>query len=330
MINYSRSKMSPYENTSVVDLTALTYSVEFYSILTIINVGLVANLVNILVCTRKELQKNTMGFYNILMSIFNILTLVSVGYVNLFPQTIGKTPLVLHSTYSCMLILYFNRVFCDMATWIYVMVTLDRMLCVSSVSRFKYIIKDKRKLALVVLGLFLAIAVANAPNFLFSLATELKYDPHSNLTTTLTECKASTQVTLIRDSITSMLRVLLPLVLQLVFNSVLVYKLVKNRRISVSMSRLVNTEYRFAFTIIVLNVIVFASDLPLFVCFVLINVYGYNQTYISRTSNESAWASFAFVCSLVLSSFVYVSLFFVNYATNKIFRRESKNIYFGK
>ena len=88
------------------------------------------------------------GYYNILLSTCNILTLLVVSYLNLFPQTIGESPLLFRSEYACILILYSNKVIPQMSAWLYVIVTLDRMLCVVNLNRFKFI-NNKRTLSLI-------------------------------------------------------------------------------------------------------------------------------------------------------------------------------------
>ena len=79
--------MSLNKSEIVLDLTNLTHMAQYYFCIVICNKGIVANILNILVCLRKELLKNTIGFYNILMSTFNILTLIFVGYLNEFAHS---------------------------------------------------------------------------------------------------------------------------------------------------------------------------------------------------------------------------------------------------
>ena len=261
-----------------------------------------------------------MGYYNILMSVFNNLTLISVAYLNLFSQTIGHESLLVVSNYSCILVLFINKVTPQMASWLNTMVTLDRMICTFHKNRFKFI-GDKRKLSLIVVGLFVGICVMNVPNLLYSVQSQSTFDPATNQTTLIKECTATHQVVVIRDVLMSSSRIVLPISLQLGFNAILIKRLFKSKQ-RAGISHSLSKEYQFAFTITILNLLYFVFELPFLVCLVLINVYGYNQSYISRTSNESAIASFAFMCSYVVSSFVYVSLFFVNVATNKIYRKE--------
>ena len=93
------------------------------------------------------------------------------------------------------------------------------------------------------------------------------------------------------------------------------------------MSRSLRKEYKFAFTVIILNIVDFVTDMPFLISTIFINIYGYSQSYVTTTSNEAAIASFAYVAAGVLSLFMYVLLFFVNLISNKLFRNEVRKIF---
>ena len=273
--------MSLNKNATDLDLTDLTHTVQFYSCIVIFSIGFVSNSLNILVCIRKELLKNTIGLYNILMSLFNILSLIFVGYLFFFPQSIGQTNLILRSNINCKLIWYFMRVFLQMSVWLNVMITLDRTLCVYSprTQRLK-LVQNKTTMIMAVVCLFLFICGINVANLFYYLDTQAQI------------CTASIFVTMLSNLIPVFMRFLVPLVLQVVLNSILIYKVYKARHI-LQMPAL-QKERKFAFTVIILNVILFATEMPILVCTVLIHVFGFNQTYISTTLNFSTFTSFAY------------------------------------
>ena len=318
--------MSLNISNGVINLTAATLSLQYYGCLTLVNIGLVANVLNIIVSMRKELQKNTMGFYNILISVFNILSLIFVGYINFFPQTIGQESYLTRSDYNCKLILYLSKIFPPMASWLNVMVSLDRLLCVYNISRFKFI-NDKRKLLLIALGLFVTIAAISVSNLLFSVQIEAAFDSTINQITQNRVCTANERVKLVRDTLGTITRIILPVILPFVINALLIYKLVTFRHMA-GISRSLRNEYQFVFTIIIFNCVCFIMEMPVLISVIFVNKYGYNETLISRTSNASAIASFAYVCSYITGSFLFVCLFFVNVATNRIFRKECIKIFF--
>ena len=79
--------------------------------------GIVSNFLNILICLRKELRNGILGYYNFLMSIFNILTFVTILFFY-FPITIGLKSVANLSDISCAILTYSTRVLIQMSIWI--------------------------------------------------------------------------------------------------------------------------------------------------------------------------------------------------------------------
>jgi hypothetical protein len=140
-------------------------------------------------------------------------------------------------------------------------------------------------------------------------------------------CTSSQQVTVLRDLIAAIFRVLIPLVLKLVLDGMLIYKMFKVRRqiLNHTIDRSLRKEYKFAFTTIILNMVFIFTDVSQLVSLVVMNIYGYNQTLVSTTSNASAIASFVFVCTTLLALAMNCDLlFFINLITNNVFRKEMR------
>ena len=313
-------------NKSVLDFSAIIYSVEYYSSVIVGGIGILANLMNILVGAQRALQKNTLGFYNIHMSIFNILTLIFVCFLSYLPQSNGShEQLIQTSSLNCKFISYFLRIFAAMSSWINVMVTMDRMLCVCLINRFKFV-HDKNKLLLIVLAVFAIICCIYMPSLFFHLESRTIFDAKTNETLITYDCTAPKSTVVIRDMLAVGFRIVLPRILHAVMNTVIVYKLFEHKH-RMLINRPLEKEFRFAFTIVVLNVMLFVTELPFIGSVILMNVYGYGQTYAYSTNDESAIFSFVNVCSLVMSSLFFVAIFFVNLITNKIFRKAFINLF---
>ena len=316
---------------SSIDLTNTTHSFEFYCVLIIGSIGILTNLMNIHVSFKKEFQETTMGFYNILLSITGILIIIFVCFLSAFPQSIGENELILTSDIACKLFPYFSRIFLMLNTWINVMVSTDRMILMSynniaSYNRRSPLLKDRHKMILYVGGLALIICLLNFAGFLFHLETQTQIDLMTNKTLTSLHCTSTPMIVLIRDLIPMLFRVIIPLIIQIVISIILVIKLSK-LKINVRTLSL-KREYRFTFTIIFVNFIFIIADLFLLISTILINIYGYNQTYVSTTSNSSAVVSFVYICSVFGEILMrYDFLFFINLFTNSKFRKESKKIY---
>ena len=166
----------------------------------------------------------------------------------------------------------------------------------------------------------IVLGVVNFPSLLFTISY--------NQDTSKSVCTSTPQIALLRDLIAALFRVIIPLIFRLILDTFLIYRLFKVRRqiLNHTIDRSLRREYKFAFTTIVLNVVFIFTDVSQLISLLFINIYGYNQTYISTTSNASAIASFVFVCITLLALFMNCGLiFFINIITNNVYRKEVRN-----
>ena len=315
--------------SSRLDLTRETYLLQYYSILSLTFLGFITNTLNIVISSRTEIQKTTMGYYNIVMSTFNILAILA-KILQTFPS-FGIQDLTLMSDAGCRLLPYLARVTIQMSTWINILISFDRLLFMSYTNIGAYNNrplnqKDTKKLTKITFILIIIICIMNVPNLFFHLENETYLKNTTNQTTFIPACTASPLITSIRDIFSSAFRVVIPAGILVVISIILVYKLLRLKINVTTMS--LKREYKFTFTIIVLNIVFILSDILILLGLVFINIYGYNQTYISTTSNASAVASFFYQCSVALNLFIIACLvFLVNLITNAKFRREAKKIF---
>ena len=134
--------------------------VSKYSLLIIVPIGLIGNLLNLIIFSKKSLRKESIFVYYFMMSLFNI-PFIIVGLIALYPDTSTR---LLKSTFDCISILYSFRISSQMSSWLTVMVAWDRIMCVAFPTRFKFICKRKF-LFCVILALLIAILLINIPNF---------------------------------------------------------------------------------------------------------------------------------------------------------------------
>ena len=324
-------KMISNSSSSILNLTKETRLLEFCMCIILANFGFVANMFNIFISLRKNVQKmGFVGLYYVCMSIFNILSFVCMPYLFFFSQSIGGNDLLLTSNYFCMLLPYMFRVFNSIPAWLNVIITYDRIQAFKTNYKQAFLYK-KRNLKLVIFGIVLLACSINSANFFFRLETQTHVDPKTNQTSITTTCTASTLVQLMRDSFPLVYRVILPLILEIVLNTMLIIKLLEFGKDFAERTRNdhdLKKAKRFAFTVVILNIVFILGEIPVIVCTVFIQMYGYNQTYISTSSNESAIASFVYLCSVCLEFFVcYSTLPFINILTNKIYRKEVRSIF---
>jgi hypothetical protein len=115
----------------------------FYSFTICIDILIVGNMLNLAICLRRNLRREMLGFYNIFLSIFNMLTLIT-GFIQLFPHSINAQDIMLVSDYTCVCLAYFGRVIIQMTAWLYVFVSVDRYLCVAFNDKFKHLLGTKK------------------------------------------------------------------------------------------------------------------------------------------------------------------------------------------
>ena len=314
--------MSSYPSSQYYSF--LINQIEYYGCLVLVNIGLIANLLNILISLRKNIQKITMGFYNVVMSVFNILLLIIAGYLNIFPQALGRAQFISNSYYGCNILSYLLRTILQMTQWLNVLITLDRTICVTFPTRFLFI-KNKRKLLQIVLAMFVIICILNVINVFFHIEDKSSPLLFANETFNYTVCTSNSLVNLLSATSAMITRIIVPLTLQVVMNAVLIYKLFKIKR-SVNVSRSLVKEYKFAVTVVVINGTFVASEIPFLVMLTLITVYGYNQSFIMTGSPLSNQLTLAYVCSYVFSAYTSISLFFINVFFNRYYKNEVKSI----
>ena len=312
----------------VLDLTNETHSLEFYMCIVIGNFGIVSNILNIIVSIRPKIQEiKTMGFFNVSLSCANILLIIFISYLLFFAQSIGKDELIRTSILACLIIPFLTRVFALMSAWLNILISYDRI-CAFKVDYENNFLNNRKHLRIMFVCLFFIACVLSAPNLFFHLEPQIQYDSNRNLTQTITICTSSNLIQLLRDASGSFIRVVLPILLQTTLNVILIIKLIQFRR---NFDPSLKKEKRFAFTIIIFNIVYISGEIPYLICLTLINIYGYNPTtYISTSTDEAAISSFAYLCSLALLLLVITSLLpLMNFFTNKKYRKEVKNIIEG-
>ena len=309
----------------VLDLANETRLLEFYVCTVIGSFGIVSNLFNIIVSSRSKIQEiTTIGFFFVYLSCINIAFFVFAVFLFFFPQSIGKDELVTTSIYACLFIPYFTRVFAVISGWLNVFISYDRI-CIFKVNYDEHFLNNRKNLKIIGFVMFVVACVLCMPNLLFHLETQTQYDSSTNMTQITTICTASNSIQSLRDASAALIRIIIPNILQIVLNVILIMRLFQFRR---NHDPTLKKEKRFAFTIVILNTIYLLGEIPYLICLALINIYGYNpSTYISTSSNESAISSFAFICCWALLLAVSFSLLpFVNYFTNKKYRKEVKKM----
>ena len=305
-------------NSSLINsLYDLEIQIATYSSLLVLPIGLVSNILNIIICMQKAIRKETIGFYSGMMSLFSIPLLI-IGFIAIYPST---SNLLYNSNFDCVAILYTFRIAVQMFAWLNVMVALDRMMCVTFPTRFKFIYK-RTFLFTTVLILFSLVLLANSANFFFKIITV------NSLANNSTQIFCTTKIQnllLVRDIISQLMRSILPFLFELILNAILVHKLLQSRR-RANLHSSMKREHKFVFTIVILNFTFILTNLPLLISIIYLNLLNYQ--FKSQTSSEAIFvANFFYSMAAIFSSFMPASTLFINIAFNKYFRKEFVTVF---
>ena len=182
----------------VLRMSTILDQLVFYACIVGIDISILGNIANILVCLRKSIRNEIISFYNIMISIWNILTLV-FGFIAFFPPSIHAQDVLLKSDFACATISFLIRVCTHMASWLYVCLTIDKYLCVAFNNKLAFIFNDRKKLSFIMLGLFGVICLINVPNLFFRLSLNAKSDLECTSTPLLVPIRNLTTILMFRS-----------------------------------------------------------------------------------------------------------------------------------
>ena len=287
----------------------------FYTFIIASNIGIILNIMNIRTYSRRAFSHKTVGFYNIIMSTFHILSIVT-GYLYFFPASIGKPDLTLASDWACVSILFTISICTQMSSWMNIMVSFDRtVFTLYPHSDFFKIFKSKKNLIWIITGIFMVISICNVPNLFF----KVKQDRETR------KCTSSASIVFLRDLSGVILRTALPFMLEFILNAILIHKLIKYKKNSTNNPDL-RSEYKFSFVIVLVNILFLLTLSPSFITVIYLNIIGYSDANVN-SSRVLAVAQLIYLLTVMLSSFDYLALFFVNFILSSEFRKEFKRTY---
>jgi hypothetical protein len=306
-----------YANKFALKMNDILTDFIFYSCVFGVSSLILGNILNIIICLRKKLRQEIMSFYNIIISTWNILIFVC-GLFFYFPPSIHMQDVLLISDFLCASLNFSLRVCVQMSAWLHVFLSIDRYLCVAFNQKLAFILNDRKKLSFIFMGLFAFICVINVPNLFFTLS-----NTNSTFPMPKAQCGSTPLINQIRNTVISIFRIILPLVLQITFSVLLIYKFFKVRR-SVLMNKSMEKEYRFARIILWLNLMFIITETPFLLATLYFSVVAQIPTYPLdvNSSNALALMTVVYYVALVFSMYLFGSIFFVNLFTNKVFQRE--------
>ena len=312
--------------TSIYNFTSESLSIEFYGIICIGSLGLLTNGLNLIVGLRKKVRTTRMGFYVLFVSIFNIMV-TAVNILDFVPQSIGHQEFALTSTYACVCIQYFSRVFIQLSQWLNVMISFDRLSLLKYRARQEQTTLNTQRLLLIVLALVAVICGVNSANLFYQVEYTIKNE-NNNTVSIEAQCSTSFAFDWTRDIVHILSRSVLPVIFQTILNGKVIFKLIKMINEATNGMSMIK-EKRFAMLIVFYTFFIILTETIYASCITFLNLYGdANDNYIQTTSNEAAIAALVSLCSNIFGVFIICDVnFFLNVFTNKKFRNETKKLF---
>ena len=234
------------------------------------------------------------------------------------------------SDHACALLTYTGRVSIQMSAWLYVFMSIDRFICVVTFNEnLKRILVNKKNVSLILLGLFGFITLINVPNLFYRVQTMVSH----NQTQTNVSSKCSppnSTLVLVRNLEIGAFRVILPVSLQIIFSSLLIKRLFATRKRANMIGGDMERQYRFTKIIVYLNVSILLTEMPILVMSAYFGFMGASFRYpidATTASKSFARATLAFYISDMIGAYIFGSVFFVNVATNSLFKDEIKKMF---
>ena len=103
----------------VAKINEILSQILFYYGSILSSIFIAGNILNILIWSRKKLIKEMIGFYNVIVSVCNIVSIVMLNLVY-YPTSLNYQDFTTFSNFSCISIMYFTRVSVQMSSWLHV------------------------------------------------------------------------------------------------------------------------------------------------------------------------------------------------------------------
>jgi hypothetical protein len=213
------------------------------------------------------------------------------------------------------------------ATWIDSMISIDRMICVVFPLKYKLIASKQNVIRIVTTLIFLQLII-NSPNLFYVITYEAEWNPLINQTQLVRLCTTtSSSLSFARDLLDEVVRSVVPLIVQVSSSMTIIYTLKRSRNHSnPSQTKLKDRDRRFAVTICVLDLFFCVTQVPELISTIYLFATGASKSSIV-TNEKQAIAFYFYKTTMGIASFNYILVFFVNFITNRIYRRESIDLF---
>lgn len=281
-----------------------------YSNFTFIPIGILFNLIQCLIFFRKNLIGTTMSVYYIVMSINNIFMLSATALR--FVTKIEIYNFKEESKLGCKLAGFSIRYAFHGSSWLKFLASLDRLLFILFPNRFKYI-QNKKGIFLILLGTYAFLFLLNIPSLLFEYYED--YDKTTNKTINM--CVGSKELSIIRELLSQIVGVLIPLILMFSTNIVLIRRVIESKKKFETISHDIN----FAFPLIISNILFVITILPFSVFLIILMRVIIDPGILIDPDLASFFALYE-TCSLICVLYDFGFSLIVHIIFNRLIRKE--------
>ena len=312
-------------NTSELNFGPLISSMNSYYTLVAIPIGFLTNILSIIVFMRPTLLKTSMGYFNLLISISNLLSLLFFFFVQQ-SSIVLNIDLSTQTDVGCRLFMFTRRVMREVSPLIETIMTFERFLTIYYPKKFTFF-QNKifiLKLTCAFIFIFALISFENLFHEL-QITEKSSYQVVNGTTvwknTTSKSCTGTLLVTVSSDLISATLRTLIPFSLMLVLNVLIAIKVttkksvMKNKQ-SANKSR---KERQFTRIVLSLNMVFLILNFPQAIGYGLRNgLLVFNKpSYLTLQIVNLYWA-----IAYIISTSHYIVTIVTNLVFNRIFRVE--------
>ncbi|CAF1028345.1 unnamed protein product [Brachionus calyciflorus] len=277
----------------------------------IIPIGIIFNITQILVYLRRKFTETTMSIYCTTISINNILVLIATGLR--FISAIKIYDYEENTYIGCKLASFFIRVVYCACTWLNFLFTLDRLVFILYPQRFKYF-RNKINVIKLIICMYAFLSLLNSPSFFIdSSVIEIK---SLNKTEFISVCTASSELSITREVVAQLFGIFMPFILIFISNFVLIRKVINSKK-KVSIVK----DMHFGIILVISNIFFLITFLPFSGLLMIIMVTIVNPTITLNPEIMSIVALYE-TNAFIIACYNYTFGLFVQICFNKLFREE--------
>lgn len=289
------------------NLVQIANKIDFYFVVTLVPVGIATNFISMLIFTRKSLNATNMGFFNLLISISNIVTLVFYLFF-MESNRVFNYDLSIVSDFGCKLMMLLRRVIREMAPIVETVMTLERFMTVYYPKRFT-VFQKRSFLSALILIIFTCFVIISFENLFYYL--EISNNTRS--------CTGTQLIVTSSDLISATLRTFTPFAVMFTLNVLMLRRIISRKIIrSSSKSR---REYQFTISVVSMNALFLALNLPVSIGYILKAIYSDSRTYTAQM------VEFYWRLAYLVATCHYILTNVTNFVFNRLFREELFKIF---